>query len=302
MTLTEFLSDRNIRYRTKGKNIGRGFIGVQCPYCFDSNNHCGLAVDKPYFNCFVCSSKGNLAKYIRQITNYSWRKCYEIQNSIFPEELEDEENVTKGTKDESKFYDLYNQFSEKFSKAHKQYLISRNFDIDELKRKYSILSCSEFPSRYSFRVIAPIIYQNKVVHFIGRDITDKSEQRYLYCPDRLALIPRRNLLYNIDNVSNKIIIVEGVTDVWRIGTGSVATFTTTWTKEQVLEICKLNLKAAFVLFDSEEAAQKKAQKLCDALSLVCRIPHVERIELPDDINDPGDMSEQDIRYLKKELF
>lgn len=254
-------------------------------------------------NCFICDFKGSLAKYIHQITTYSWRKCYEIQKQIFPEEIEDEENViTEVTKDESEFYKLYNQFSEKFSKAHKQYLIDRNFDPDELKRKYGLLSCSEFPSRYSFRVIAPITYQGKVVNFVGRDITDKSDQRYLFCPDRTAILPRRNLLYNLDNAGKKIIIVEGVTDVWRIGSGSVATFTTTWTKEQVLEICKLNLSAAFVLFDNEEKAQKKAQKLCDTLSLLCRIPHVERVELPDDINDPGELSEPQARYLKKELL
>ena len=153
-----------------------------------------------------------------------------------------------------------------------------------------------------FESIAPIIYNGKVVHFTGRDITDKSEQRYLFCPDRIALIPRRNLLYNLDNVSKKIIIVEGVSDVWKLGSGSVATFTTTWTKEQVLEICKLDLKAAFVLFDNETRAQKSAQKLCDVLSLICRINHVERVELPDDINDPGEMNEQDIRYLRRELL
>src|SRR5574343_1644025 len=301
MTLTEFLSDRNIKYRTRSKNLGKGFIAVQCPFCFDNRGHAALAVDRGFFNCWICSTKGNLAKYIHQITTYSWSKCYEIQKQIFTEELEDEEEVTQ-EKDESKFYSIYNQFSDKFSKAHKQYLISRNFDIDELKRKYSLLSCSEFPSRYSFRIIAPIIYSGKVVHFTGRDITDKSEQRYLYCPDRIALIPRRNLLYNLDTVEKKSIIVEGISDVWRLGASSVATFTTTWTKEQVLELCKLNLKAAFVLFDNESQAQKKAQKLCNSLSLVCRIPHVERIELPDDINDPGELTESEARYLKKELL
>ena len=54
----------------------------------------------------------------------------------------------------------------------------------------------------------------------------------------------------------------------------------------------------FVLFDSEYEAQKSAERLCSNLS--CFVNHTERLEL--DSSDPGDMSESDVKHLRKEIF
>jgi len=54
-----------------------------------------------------------------------------------------------------------------------------------------------------------------------------------------------------------VIIVEGITDVWRLGDGAVATFTKNFTREQILLLKKKNIKEAFVFYDSDAVGQSK---------------------------------------------
>jgi len=107
----------------------------------------------------------------------------------------------------------------------------------------------------------------------------------------------KSLLYNIDNVRKSIVVVEGITDVWRIGMGSVAIMGMEFSKEQLALIAKVEVKNVFVMFDSGEVEQKKANRLAMNLSGV--VDHVEVIELPE--GDPGDLSESDVNHLREEL-
>lgn len=300
MTIQEYLRDRNVKFREKGKNIGSGYLGVQyCPFCSISGFHGGINLKYPIYSCWACG-KHSLTKFIRTIESCSWQKANKIVKQLYPDRIEEEEDKYV-EKDESKFKQLLSQFSNKFSKVHKRYLEERGFDFDTLRNKYNLLCCNDYPLEFNYRIIAPVMINEKTVNFIGRDVTGRSTEKYLVCPDRFSLMPKKKLLYNLDSVTNKIIIVEGITDVWKLGNGSVATLSMDWTRDQVLELCELELKAAFVIYDNEPRAQLRAQKLCNTLSILCNIDHVERIEL-DGVKDPGELSEADIRYLRKELL
>ena len=137
----------------------------------------------------------------------------------------------------------------------------RNFDPDFLEKKYRLLGTSHLGD-YCHRVIAPIIVNQEVVSYQGRDITNKSRMRYKACPTEYEIIHHKYTLYNIDNAKkDSIAVVEGITGVWRLGDNSVCTFGVKYTSEQALLLCKF--KKVFVFFDTDDtgAGQEQSEKL-----------------------------------------
>src|SRR5208283_6166350 len=93
------------------------------------------------------------------------------------------------------------------------------------------------------------------------------------------------------------IAVEGVTDVWRLGTSAFATFGTEYKVEQILAIARLHRRVA-VAFDPERAAQDRARRLAARL----RAAGVEaEVIRPPGGSDPGDMAEDDARHFVREI-
>jgi hypothetical protein len=92
--------------------------------------------------------------------------------------------------------------------------------------------------------------------------------------------------------------VEGITDVWRLGRGSVATFGVIYTHAQIMMIKKAGIKRAFILYDPEQEAQAQAAKL--AYTIASFVPEVEVLN---GFNcDPGDMSQEDVKSLRNMVF
>ncbi len=104
-------------------------------------------------------------------------------------------------------------------------------------------------------------------------------------------------LYGLDQVPGEtVVIVEGITDVWRLGVGSVATFGIKYTKTQVLLLKRFKRRA--ILFDSADSqAQEQAEKLAKELSAFSG----ETISLIIDAKDPGTMSPKDAQDLMRQL-
>jgi hypothetical protein len=97
-------------------------------------------------------------------------------------------------------------------------------------------------------------------------------------------------------VEDTALVLEGVTDVWRMGDGAVATMGDKWTSKQ-LHLLK-NLKRCFILFDAEEEAQENADKLGHNLSITVPDVHVLGLEY----GDPADISPDDAKSIRKEIF
>ena len=66
------------------------------------------------------------------------------------------------------------------TRPHKNYLIKRNFDPDELEFKWRLVSTGPV-GPYKHRIIAPIYFNEKLVSYQGRDITDKAKLKYKAC-------------------------------------------------------------------------------------------------------------------------
>jgi DNA primase len=131
------------------------------------------------------------------------------------------------------------------------YLYKRDFDALRLIKKYKLMPAHRF-GHYSHRIIVPFFVSKKLVTFTGMDTTGKKEVKYKDCSKEDSVIPTDETLYNIDNArSGKVVIVEGVTDVWRIGDGAVALNTNKISDSQLLQLKERDIKKVLVLLDAD---------------------------------------------------
>ncbi|KKL57058.1 hypothetical protein LCGC14_2239220, partial [marine sediment metagenome] len=91
----------------------------------------------------------------------------------------------------------------------------------------------------------------ETVSFVGADVTRQAKVPYKNASESESVIPIKSCLYNLDNANETVILVEGITDVWRIGDGSVATFGKKVTDEQVNLLIRKRIKRVYILSDSD---------------------------------------------------
>jgi DNA primase len=148
---------------------------------------------------------------------------------------------------------------------------------------------------YSHRILAPIYFNGQVVSYQCRATKRDQKPPYLACAKRDELIEHKCIVYGFDEAVrlNRCIVVEGITDAWRLGHGAVATFGKSFTPSQVLLIAK-NFDQIFVLPDSDV---KDGETITDALRMLGS--EVEEYEL--EKGDPGDLSQDQADALMREL-
>jgi 5S rRNA maturation endonuclease (ribonuclease M5) len=294
MNIKQYLEDKGIEYKTSGnKNVSRGWINIQCPFshCSDHSNHMGINLQSNGWHCWICgTSSQDITILVKELENCSLPKAKSIIKKYDDDKIYKEENY----KPASKLW-MPTGMKSDWPEIYLEYLESRRFGQKTID-KFQLKTIGEF-GRYCYRIFAPIFINKKMVCWQTADIVRNGTERipYLSCPPNKSIMPISNCLYNYDSINNKVIIVEGITDVWRLGDGAVATFTKNFTREQILLLKKKNIKEAFVLYDSDAISQGK--KLANTLSGIFN--HVEYIAL--DKGDPADLTNDEVRKLKKEL-
>jgi hypothetical protein len=176
------------------------------------------------------------------------------------------------------------------------YLQRRGFDPNQLKRDYGLLSCKP-TTAYTRRILIPYNFHGKQCTFSTRDTTGKAKVKYIHCPANQSILAPKEILYNADTIKDTCVVVEGCFDVFRLGAGTVAISGTQYTRKQVFLLSKF--KRIFLLFDPEDAAQKQAVKLANDLSFCSSSIEILKLDVG---CDPGDMKEDDVKYLRKEIF
>ncbi|MFA5355740.1 MAG: hypothetical protein WC302_03380 [Candidatus Paceibacterota bacterium] len=199
-------------------------------------------------------------------------------------------------KDPTALDELWETFDKDLPQLHWDYLEKRGYDPKYLQRKYLVRSCY-ITGRFPYRVVVPVIMNGQIVNISARDVTGKQKEKYMGLKNNEAIIPMKSCLYNIDSVRDKIVIVEGIFDQWKIGNGCVATFGVEWTSDQLDLIREKDVIKAFVMYDAEEKAQKKAEILANALSAF--VPSVEIVVPPK--ADPGELTKEEAWEIRREL-
>jgi len=293
-----YLDSRHIEYRESGKNISSGWIGTACPFCPDEDpsTHLGINPDTNMISCWRCGKKGSVIELVRYHQRCSYASAENVLSQFsrassraiaFEEESQAKAKATASVL-------LPSECEKSILPLHQEFLVRRGFEPHEIYKKYN-LSCVDKFGKWKFRLIIPITMHGQLVAFTSRDVTGLSDNPYRHASNVECVIPVKSCLYNMDTVKDTVIIAEGPLDVWNLGDASVCTFGTKYTRSQV-KLLASKCKRAFVLFDSD--AITEASLL--AYDLSAHIEHVEIMEL--DSGDPADMTQQDVRALRREIF
>ncbi len=296
----KFYKDYNVPHATEGtKHTRSGWVNARCPFCASGSSslHLGIHIDGGAVKCWKCGTHSQL-DVVRKITNSDWHRAKEIHESYSTgtrtrtAKGKAKEGVRKANRC------TLPPSTGELTPRHRKYLEGRNFDPDKLVKLWGLKGTSEF-GRYKWRIIIPITFDNVLVSYQGRDITNKSPLKYKACNKADEVMDHQTILYGMDKADgDSCVVVEGAADCWRLGYGAVSCFGTAFTMEQV-NLLASRYKKIYILFDgNEEDAADAAQRLGVLLS--ARGRYVEILELED--GDPGDMNQQDADELMKELM
>jgi DNA primase len=302
MNILKLYADYGIVSYTEGKNVSPGWVNTQCPHCDDQSNHLGFNPESQSYHCWRCGAH-RTTDTLALLLHVSEREAYQVflsyggkthRNRIISSPVQSKISVPEILKLPSN--------TEALAANHKRYLERRGFDPDRLEREWGLLGTGPIAKLdhidFKHRIIAPIMWDGRQVSFQGRDITDKHTLKYITCPKDRELMFHKHILYGKQSEwKDTIIIVEGITDVWRFGTSSCGTFGIKYTHEQLRKIAK-NFSRVAVIFDGNELqARVQADKIVGEL----RFRGVDAFRV-DITGDPGSMKQSDADYLVKQLI
>lgn len=289
LDLIRIFRDTGIPYDS---TINAGWINVRCPFCGDSGLHLGFRMDGEYCNCWRCGGHGTLPT-LKKMLNLSSRSFYDFL-ADYEAESQLRLRLNKKTPKAKKLVLPGGELNTR----ERRYLEKRGFDPDLLVEKYRIQG-GGIVGKWSYRILIPLFLNNQLVSWTARDITGKSDLRYLTLPIEESVVDPKTIFYNCDNSRGKrVAIVEGPTDVWRMGDGFICSFGTSVTQVQINFLAR-NYREVFLVFDPEPIAQERARHYAESLAVIGGID-VWIIDTELD-SDPGDMSEKHVRKLRREL-
>ena len=291
-----FFQDFGIRYVTEGsKHCQPGWVQTTCPFCTGNPGwHLGYSENGDFFNCWRCGFHTN-KEVVRFLAGVGWKKAHDIwkeyQTHRRPTENKRRYNHAESLK--------LPAGSEPLSFRHNRYLESRGFDPQKITEEWKLFGTGPV-GRYKHRIIAPIHYNGRLVSYQGRDITNRHALKYKACRIEEEVIHHKHLLYGLDKVqSRKCILVEGFTDVWRIGPGAVAGFGIKMKSSQILLLVE-RFRKVYIMFDNDDEdkqATKEAEKIGHDLAMAgvgCEICLIE--------GDPGSLDQAKADRYRKNLL
>jgi len=295
--IQSYLDSRGIPYKDSGDNVSSGWLGIQCPFCPDGDHekHLGINLTSKAISCWRCGITGTVLKLIARLESGSTSK---VLKQFTDGELPSFHTDYEVPSNQIAINQELLQYSEdELDSLHKSWLENRNFDPEFIFQKYK-LKCFGPVGRYKLRLLIPF-YRNKyMITFTTRDVTNLARSPYIHCNKKDSVVDPKRYLYNIDTVKDTALVVEGPTDVWRIGDGTVSTMGIKYIVEQLYLLKVKKVSRLFLMFDFEKYAQDAAEKL--AYSASTFIPEVEIYELKE--GDPADLTEQDAKALRREIF
>lgn len=264
-----------------------GWVNINCPFCDDQSNHLGVFIRRPRkIKCWRCGEH-NLPELLSYFSDKNIKYLYKEYKAEGEEEIVHQ----KKEKPVIPIEKIRKEFEENCTRASNEiyanYLRKRNFRPAEIFRDWKVQGGTQM-GEYRYRLMIPVYHNGEIVSFQARDITGKQDPKYITCHGTNI----KNYLYGLDYVQrDRVIITEGVTDVWRLGKGiAIATFGIEYVSKQIELIVKKDFKYVTVFFDSEPQAQRAASKLINHLELFGI--HSTNFIMGDE-RDPADLSEEE---------
>lgn len=297
MDFATFCADYKITTAPVGHKHNRaGWINVVCPFCTGHfGYHLGYNTmqNSNHFVCYRCHGHRAI-EVISALANVS---AYEARDII-----EQYGGFTASRplyKKQSWQLGKNVQFpigTFEVNEMGKSYLEQRGFDAEKIIKHFGLMQTGPI-GQYRHRILIPIYFNDYMVSYTCRTYLPQVEKRYLACPRSIELIPNKDILYNLDNARNKntVVVVEGCTDVWRLGHGAVATFGTSVTSSQLIILGKF--KRVILLQDNDMAGSTAWATLAKKLSCHCEVRRYTLTE----VNDASEMSDTDAAYFMRQV-
>ncbi|VDK40365.1 unnamed protein product [Cylicostephanus goldi] len=312
-------NELNIPCWNVGKNVIPGATCIQCPCCDDHSHHGNFLPDGGY-KCWRC--KGSSPAIV--LARAGKVDVQTAQKIIDKNKSRDHKESAKEAMDRvtAMASSVTLPGSDTPLQIHIDYLAKRGLDWKEVKEKFGIkFTGMGWKSNYtdqegkttsidvSFRIIIPVYnHLGDIIAWQARDVTGRSPFRYIFPKVESCVKHYKAELYgsNLCRKSNKVLVVEGVFDQWKLalaGIPAVCTFGTSTTQEQVA------LMAAWediiIAFDNEPEAQRHADEIAIQLASLGRNVYIAPTDFgtnPDGTaRDFGDLTKAEIYNYKKEL-
>ena len=299
----------DIPYWTSGKNNVEGCITIRCPCCPDDDpdpsRHGNLDTMTGRYSCWRCKGS-HPSVVIARAGHISVQAASELirKNTTGGTFIQQEEETTR-------VESIKLPGSVMPLDVHKNYLEGRGFDIDELQFYHGVRFTGMMErwegTDWGLRVIIPV-YDRKcrLVSFQGRDCTGHSAYRYLFPPKDRQIQDCKTLLYGAElcGGTDRLIVVEGVMDAWKLGKGAVCTFGTSVTSSQILEMSRW--RNVYIAFDNEPVAKEHAVDIAKELSSLGSNAYIVNTDFglnaDGSVKDIGDLSTNDARHFKSEVL
>lgn len=294
LDILAFCTGNHISYVQEGHHhCHQGWVQLHCPWC-SGEWTLGFNLEYGNFNCWRCGKKDvwDTIGRLLHTTNRSLvaRMVHQFSRGGLPEPLKPKMKRRKRT--------LAPPLGlGGLGPQHRKYLLGRGYNPDTLEKDWELGGTAHLSKDWSWRVIIPIHNANgETIAYQGRAIKEGVRPKYKMTDDEDCLEDPKTILYGIDKaVGEAVLVVEGVTGVWRIGPGTVGTLGIDWKKAQANKL--RGYKRRYILFDPEPKAQQRAEELANWLSYFPGIT-----EIVDGFRtDPGEFSPRLARKVRCSL-
>ena len=299
--IVQIFKQLEVPYWTSGNNVSDS-VNIQCPFCNDSSNHCGVFINSLLFSCWRCSTAGPLEQLLHQLTGYSIEACKELvvspHHSFKKGSLEQIKEMMDDVADDiqskkRKIVEIQMPEHSRLitedtnSKLLDSYLARRNISLSTLiLHKCSICNVGY----YMHRIIIPVFYNDILVSYQAADLTGRARVKYETAPGHI-----NDYIYGIDSITGtRMIVVEGILDAWRVEDSVGAIFGITLTDKQKALILAKKLDELIFAFDGTAYWQARVQ----AKYFSCFINKVTVLKLPTN-EDPDSMGKEAFDELLK---
>lgn len=309
MTIIDIYKRYGVPFRVVGSR--GGWIDTHCCFCSGSADfHLGYSIEQKFYKCWRCGFHQTIDT-LEVLCHIPRDVAIELYKSLDRNDGSNRPLIANSREANARVtISRYHRPSDvgPLRPSHRSYLERRGFDPDEIEREWGVLSTGPMSYldeiSYRHRLLIPVRWDGVEVSFQARDVTDRADRKYMACPPEREAKSHKHLLYGQQECWGETgIIVEGVTDVWRLGSKACAVFGIQYRAEQVREIAR-HFRRAMIVFDSEWQAKRQAEKLADQLRV--RLPEgatvVDLSRMGIDAADPGSMSQDDADHLMRELI
>jgi len=318
---------------TTGKLRGTKGMAL-CPFHGEKTASMSFTDVENLFHCFGCKMGGDIYKYVQEINNLEFQDAVELVAEKYGYKLTYTE--TSQTKDFKNFQQKINLIDEYFkemmnskkSKKAKEYLTSRKFNEQDLKR-YDISfvdsnvedfqkfcdknKISDFDLKklgfissndnflFKNRIMFPILnFRSETIAYGGRALEDFGP-KYLNSSDSVLYKKNRNLYFTKEFISSVkktgyAFLVEGYFDVLslnQLGYANSASPSGTALTIQQLEAVSRYTNKILLCFDNDEAGLKATERVLEIKNQVSNQLEIHCLNLPEKYKDISELYEKD---------